>query len=104
MPSTLTEVQSPKADKYMNSLCKHFARKVKVERDAHHSNATVHFPMGCCHIRLSETQLQFECVADSEGQLNVVREIVDLHIIKLGDFRGLSLHWTAPADEPAPGS
>ena len=92
MPLSRTKVSSAKAEKYMASLCKHFARKVVVKTGSE-NNCTIQFDMGQCEMHLETTDLHFECVAETHEALDVVRYIVDQHIIKLGDFKGLSLEW-----------
>ena len=92
MPLSRTKVSSAKAERYMASLRKHFARKVVVISGPE-NNCTIQFEMGQCEIRLDTTDLHFECVAETHEALDIVRYIVDQHIIKLGDFKGLTLEW-----------
>ena len=86
-------VEADKADRYFTSLCKHFARKVVVERIG--DTAQVQFPMGICRMRQQGRRMEFCCIAAETTALEAVRNIVEDHVTKFGELRGTSMRWTS---------
>lgn len=92
MPSAKLTLRAVKADRYLDSLCRHFARKVSVERTAEH--ATVAFAMGECRMSVDGEQMHFVCHAADTRALDAVKTIVTDHVIRFGELRDVTVHWT----------
>jgi hypothetical protein len=91
MYQTSTFVQSPKASAYFDTFCKHFARKLAVEKLD--NEGTIEFGIGQGRVTLNNHRLDFTCTGTTLINLEMVRHIVDVHITRLGDFRGMQLDW-----------
>lgn len=92
MPSASLIVRAIKAGAYFDSLCKHFARKVTVERDTH--KAKVNFPMGLCHMSLDGEAMCFECSAEDARALEAVKIIIADHVVRYGELKDANLQWS----------
>ncbi|EGV29796.1 Uncharacterized conserved protein UCP028291 [Thiorhodococcus drewsii AZ1] len=92
MPSSSTSLQAAKAAGYFDSLCRHFARKVAVERDGDH--ARVRFPMGDCLMSLEGQQMHVQCIADDGQALETLKSIVAAHALRFAEWRNARLTWT----------
>lgn len=95
MPTSKLSVRSPKAERYYDSLCRHFARKVEVDRDG--AAATVHFPMGPCDMASEGDTLSFRCSAPADDALVAMQEIIERHLSPRPDFRDIEFDWQTPA-------
>ena len=103
MPSAYLVLQAQKSQAYIDSLCKHFARKVEVVRED--DSATVMFPMGQCKMSVSDRAMYFEAHADNEEALNTVKYIVDSHAVRFGELKEATVEWRAePMDLATSGS
>ena len=85
------QVEAEKADRYFDTLCKHFARKVEVEKTD--NTGKVHFPMGICNMQVEGPVMTFNCEAESEPALNAVKEVIESHVLRLGELRGATMEW-----------
>ena len=92
MPDSEATLRTTKAAGYFNSLCRHFARKVAVERDL--TKARIHFPMGECLMSIDEEQMHFQCRADDAAALEAVKSIVADHALRYGELRGARMQWS----------
>ena len=86
-----TMVQAQKADKYIATLAKHFAKRVTVENEDGVSK--IMFPMGTCKMTLRNNTISFLCEALQEDDLDMVKAIISTHIVMLKEFKGASLKW-----------
>lgn len=93
-----TCVHADKAERYFNTLCKHFARKVRVQRDG--DQARVHFPMGICDMAVQGTALRFQCAAADEAALLAVQGIIASHVTLFGEMKGAHLDWQRVQRDP----
>ncbi|NBC48982.1 MAG: DUF2218 domain-containing protein [Gammaproteobacteria bacterium] len=93
MPSSFATLRATKAAGYFDSLCRHFARKVAVEREG--NRARVQFPMGGCLMSLDGQQLQFRCDAEDELALNAMQTVISQHALRFGEWRNADVCWTA---------
>lgn len=93
MPSAYLVLQAQKSQAYIDSLCKHFARKVNVVRED--NSATVMFPMGQCKMSVNDGAMYFEANADNEEALNTVKYIVDSHAVRFREVKESSVEWRA---------
>ncbi|WP_022952899.1 DUF2218 domain-containing protein [Leucothrix mucor] len=87
-----TQVYAEKSQRYINSLGKHFARKVPVDFDE--DKVQVRFEMGLCQMSAAGSEMNFECSAKSVEALEVVKSVVGLHIIKFGELMKTEVVWS----------
>lgn len=89
-------VHAQKADRYLASLARHFARKVAVEQLQ--ESAHVRFDMGTCLMTVAGTRMSFECIAPDEKALETVKYIVGSHITKYGELQNVTVQWQDSED------
>ncbi|WP_348945090.1 DUF2218 domain-containing protein [Chitinibacter sp. FCG-7] len=73
-----TQVDTSLAKQYLFKLCKHFARKIRVDFDAEHGVA--YFDFGELQLAASENQLCFRLCAQEEAQLEILKSVVEHHL------------------------
>ncbi len=84
-------VKAQKADKYIATLAKHFAKKVTVDNE--HNTSLVYFPMGTCQMNLSNGSISFICEAKSEEELDMVKQVITSHVLMLKEFKNITIDW-----------
>jgi len=87
-----TQVTAEKSERYMNSLAKHFARKVPV--DFNEQEIIVRFEIGNCRMTTQDTEMHFECSAVNTEKLAVVKDVVGSHIVKYGELKDAKIVWS----------
>ena len=91
MPASRSSLRADKSRAYFDSLCKHFARKVEVQREG--DRACIAFPMGECTLWTRDDVLGFEaCAADAEA-LEAVKSIIALHVLRFSAFKDTEVIW-----------
>ena len=91
MPQARVALKAQKADKYLTTLSKHFAKKVAV--DTQEQMSKVYFPMGTCQMNLSDNTISFLCEAEEEEALATVQHIISAHITMLKEFKECKIEW-----------
>lgn len=86
-----TVVQAQKADKYIKTLAKHFAKKVTVENNDNVSK--IMFPMGTCQMMLKNDTISLLCESSQEEGLDTVKSIISSHLTMLKEFKHISVEW-----------
>ena len=71
-------VPTTEASRYLQRLCYHFARKIRVDYGEHWGEA--HFPSGLCVLRADSAALHFDCSADDDACLARVQFAIDSHV------------------------
>lgn len=78
---------------YMNKLCKHFAHKIEIQRDANQVQAK--FPYGQCHMQASEIQLAFTCTTPEARGAAMMRFVLEDHLKRFAQRENLTIQWDA---------
>jgi len=88
-----TLITSEHSARYLQTLCKHFARKVP--SNWNQDNGKVNFAMGDCELKnLPETnQLELICSADSTEKLDTVKAILEQHVTMLSRRETINIAW-----------
>ena len=89
------QVQTDQASRYLVQLCKHFAHKVATDYDA--NQGRVDFPPGTCVMRAEGGQLHIRCEANSEPNLNIVKDVVEVHLVRFARNESIAVMWSAMA-------
>jgi hypothetical protein len=87
-------INSEHAARYLQTLCRHFSRKVPA--DWNDVRGEVNFAMGDCQfIHLGKTnQLELTCNADSLEKLTTIKKILEQHITMLSRRETIVLIWS----------
>ncbi|OUR65744.1 hypothetical protein A9Q79_01770 [Methylophaga sp. 42_25_T18] len=86
-----TTVQAKKADKYTQTLAKHFSKKVTVESSEGVSK--IIFSMGTCTMSLNNDTIHLQCESLEKEGLDTVKEIISSHLGMLKELKSVSLEW-----------
>ena len=70
MNQSTTHIETPKASRYLQQLCKHFDHKVPVEFDAH--RGSIKLPFGTCDLLATEEALTLTISGDDTAKLERV--------------------------------
>jgi len=94
MHNSKTLIKSEHAGRYLQTLCKHFSRKVPAEWDE--QTGKVNFPMGDCEFTYlkEDNELAVHCSADSQDKLSTVQKILEQHVTMLSRRETISIVWS----------
>ncbi|RBW43433.1 DUF2218 domain-containing protein [Psychromonas sp. B3M02] len=94
MHNSKTLIKSEHAGRYLQTLCKHFSRKVPAEWDQ--QAGKVNFAMGECKLTyLKEANaLALYCSADSQDKLSTIQRILEQHVTMLSRRETISMVWS----------
>ncbi len=84
-------VPTPEASRYLQRLCYHFTRKIRVDYDEHRGEA--HFPWGLCVLRADSEALHFDCSADDDASLARVQFAIDSHVELFSRKSPVAVSW-----------
>ncbi len=93
-------VKSELASRYLVQLCKHFAHKRPTDYDAH--SGRVNFQPGLCIMRAEDDNLVLSCQAQTEDTLNVVKQVVEVHLARFAAREDISVRWQQRVDRAPP--
>ena len=71
-------VPTTEASRYLQRLCYHVTRKIRVHYDEQRGEA--HFPWVLCVLRADSAALHFDCSADDDACLARVQFAIDSHV------------------------
>ena len=92
MPTSKLTLRAEKSRAYFESLCKHFARKVQVDRN--NNRATVFFSAGECEMLLEDKHMSFHASANDPEALNIVKAVISSHAVRFGELRNTPMEWS----------
>lgn len=73
-------VETEKASRYLQQLCKHFQHKIPAEFDTEQGKIT--FPMGVCTLKAEGTVLTMDVTAADSAALDRLQDVVGSHFIR----------------------
>ncbi|WP_339486694.1 DUF2218 domain-containing protein [Pseudomonas sp. EL_65y_Pfl2_R95] len=79
--------------RYIGRLCKHFAHKIPVNFDE--QQGQIEFEMGLALLQASDTGLQLSVQAETDEQLDRLKNVVASHFERFAWQEALTLEWTA---------
>lgn len=93
MLSANLSLRADKSQAYFDSLCKHFARKVEVERVG--NQASVAFLQGSCSMSVEDDLLMLVVHAGDSASLETVKTIITTHVVRFSAFDDGDMNWCA---------
>jgi len=84
-------VETPLAIAYLERLCKHFAKKIPVTRDA--TRGTADFPFGRCEMEAAADALLFRCAAPDAAAMAQLQNVIALHVGMFTKRAPLTVAW-----------
>ena len=91
MTSSNAEIVTPRASRYLQQLCKHFAHKLPVAFDA--AGGKIGFAIGDCDLSADEKRLQIALSSPDEGQLAQLKDVVVRHLERFAFREELAIAW-----------
>lgn len=88
MTQSISHVQTPKASKYLQQLCKHFGHKVPVEFDE--LNGSITLPFGTCVLQAQDEELVLTLEGVDIGKLE---QVIGSHLERFAFRESLNLTW-----------
>lgn len=95
-------VETEKASRYLQQLCKHFGHKIPVEFDE--GSGRLEFEPGLCLMRAPQGRLDIYCAARDADGLEVLRKVVGDHFERFAWKDSLTVAWVDGLAEDAPES
>ena len=84
-------IETEKASRYLQQLCKHFAHKVDVTFDP--NQGSVSFPFGQCEMKADDSKLHVTLECENEDHLQRAMFVVTDHVKRFGFREELSVDW-----------
>jgi hypothetical protein len=85
------EVATPKAERYLQQLCKHFGHKVPVTFDPR--SGEVAFPIGECRLAAADGVLTLSLAAPDDARLAQLQDILARHLLRFAFREALRIDW-----------
>ena len=83
--------KTAKASRYLQTMCKHFGHKLKIEFTP--ENGLIDFPFGHCKLMACDTELNFLASAETEESLEKLQDVLGSHLERFAFREELSLNW-----------
>ena len=97
MQQSLARVATPKAERYLAQLCKHFAHRVPATFDD--SSGEIAFEFGRCQMAATPEVLAMVAEAADSVALAQVQDVIGRHLERFAFRDSLTVSWTS-ADSP----
>lgn len=88
---TSATFETPRAERYLKTLCHHFGRKVAAECDD--TKGWIEFPFGRCEMEAEDGNLELHATADSARGLAQVTQIITSHLERFAFRENPTLNW-----------
>lgn len=89
--SSVAEVPTAHASRYLQQLCKHFAHKRPVSFDE--TAGHINFTIGDCRLSAAGETLVLRCEAPDREQLAQLEDVVVRHLVRFAFREELRLDW-----------
>ena len=87
------QIETPKSSRYLQALCGHFSRKTAADYDAHRGKVT--FDFGHCDLQAEPDTLVLRAEADSEADLERVKQVIGSHLERFAAKDDLKVQWSS---------
>jgi uncharacterized protein len=88
---SIAEVETPKAGRYLQQLCKHFQHKLPVTFDEHSGQIT--FSIGECRLNATEDVLKLRLEAQDGAQMTQLQDVVARHLLRFAFREEMQIDW-----------
>ncbi|PVH27800.1 DUF2218 domain-containing protein [Pararhodobacter oceanensis] len=86
-----TFFNTPNAERYLGTLCKHFGHKVPVTHQP--GSGRIELPFGHCELRADESGLQMTVEAPDQPQLDKMTGVITSHLERFAFRENPQLEW-----------
>ncbi|WP_343051871.1 DUF2218 domain-containing protein [Mycoplana rhizolycopersici] len=91
--STVTDIATEHASRYLQQLCKHFAHKRPVEFDSRSGH--ISFGVGDCRLSADDTVLRISLASPDQEQMAQLQDVVVRHLVRFAFREELGVTWRA---------
>lgn len=91
MTEAHAQIATPRASRYLQQLCKHFAHKLPVEFDA--AEGRIGFPIGDCRLRADGERLKLDLTAPDGTQMTQLKDVVVRHLLRFAFREDMAIAW-----------
>lgn len=91
--------ETERGSQYLQTLCKHFGRKVSVRFDA--NVGVIELPFGQCELKASATRLELSISADCQSDLERAAQVISNHLDRYAFRENPELTWQLAAEAAA---
>ena len=91
MTHSSAEIPTPRASRYLQQLCKHFAHKLPVACDP--AVGRISFSIGECDLRADEQRLRLDLTAPDGSQMAQLKDVVIRHLLRFAFREELAVAW-----------
>jgi hypothetical protein len=85
------EIATPRASRYLQQLCKHFAHKLPVTFDP--NTGKISFSIGDCTLSADEERLRLNLTAPDGSQMTQLKDIVVRHLVRFAFREEMAIAW-----------
>lgn len=99
MLSSLTHIETDKASRYLQQMCKHFAHKLTVDFDP--ATGRVDFPFGVLSMEAGSDQLTLAVTAGEADSLARMKDVTERHLVRFMFRENPEFTWQDGSGEDA---
>ncbi len=88
MTTSTTYIETPKAERYLQQLCKHFGHKVPVDFD--HQQGSITLPFGTCSLAAQESTLSMTV---SGADIEKLEQVIGSHFERFAFRETVKVIW-----------
>lgn len=85
------EIATPRASRYLQQFCKHFAHKRPVTFDPARGN--VSFAIGDCHLDADGDRLRLDLTSPDGSQMTQLKDVVVRHLLRFAFREEMAIAW-----------
>lgn len=85
------EIATPRASRYLQQLCKHFAHKLPASFDP--TAGTIRFAIGDCALRADGERLHFDLSSPDGSQMTQLKDVVVRHLLRFAFREEMAIAW-----------
>ena len=85
------EIATPRASRYLQQLCKHFAHKLPVTFDR--AAGRISFSIGDCQLSADEKRLRLDLASSDGAQMAQLKDVVVRHLLRFAFREDMAIAW-----------
>jgi hypothetical protein len=85
------EIVTPRASRYLQQLCKHFAHKLPVTFDP--NTGRIPFSIGDCNLSADGERLRLNLTAPDGSQMTQLKDVVVRHLVRFAFREEMAIAW-----------
>jgi uncharacterized protein len=93
--SSVANIATPNARKYLAQLCKHFQHKLPTKWDE--NAGSIEFSIGQCRLSAGDGELEIVLASSDATQLTQLQDVVARHLLRFAFREQLVIEWSRKA-------